>query len=110
MPAEAFLALWTGIAVEALSPFFGIADGMVTIVRVASAFPDANGEFDVDLPDYAKQSGLGEGGFVFWLGNGSRRDPGAQLKPMHMPRFGVGLKVLSSYAPFVLFSADTEDR
>ena len=90
--------------------FFGIADGMVTTVQIAMAIPDANGEFDVDLPDYAKQSELGEGAFVFWLGSGAGGNLVAQLKPMNMPRFEFGLKVHSSYAPFVVFSADTEDR
>jgi hypothetical protein len=86
--------------------FFGIMDGMVTMAHFATVIPDENGRFEVELPDY-KQSGLGKGEFLFSLSNKGGRI--VSLKPRNMPQFGLGLEVLSSYAPFVLFAAETSE-
>jgi len=87
--------------------FFGIADGMVSTVHIATVIPDKDGRFEVELPDYFQQSGLGKGEFLFSLSNKSGRV--VSLKPRNMPQFDLGLEVLSSYAPFVLFAADTSE-
>jgi hypothetical protein len=86
--------------------FFGIMDGMVTTIHVATVIPDENGQFEVELPDFVKQADLGKGSFQFMLRNTVSRNIIAMLKPGNMPRFFGGLAIRSSYAPFVLFSAD----
>jgi hypothetical protein len=86
--------------------FLGIGDGMVTRIRVATVVPDEEGQFEVELPDFFKQTNLGKGSFQFMLRNIATRNIIAMLQPEITPRF-VGLDIRSSYAPFVLFSADT---
>jgi hypothetical protein len=85
--------------------FFGIADGMVTTIRLATVTPDEDGQFDVELPDFFKQTNLGKGYFQFMLRCMATRNIVAMLQPENTPRFA-GLDIRSSYAPFVLFSAD----
>jgi hypothetical protein len=88
--------------------FFGIADGMITSFQVATVSPEEDGRFEVELPDFLSQAGLGKGSFQFMLRNKSSRNIIAILKPGTMPRFVGGLlPICSSYEPFVLFSADT---
>jgi len=87
--------------------FFGIMDGMVTAIHLATVIPDVSGDFEVELPDYFKQANLGNGAFQFTLRNSSNRNIIAALKPPNTPQFIGGLAVRSSYAPFVLFLADT---
>ena len=86
--------------------FFGIADGMVTTVHVATVIPDETGRFEVELPDFFKQADLGKGSFGFILRNQASLNIIAMLKPEHAPRMFGELAVGASYAPFVLFSAD----
>jgi hypothetical protein len=86
--------------------FFGIGDGMVTAIRVATVIPDEHGQFEVELPDFFKQINLGKGSFQFLLRNAATRNIIAVLQPGNTPRF-FGLDIRSSYPPFVLFSADT---
>jgi hypothetical protein len=87
--------------------FFGIADGMVTAIHVATVIPDKDGKFEVELPDFNKQTDLGRGSFQFMLRKTAGRNIVALLKPGNMLRFSTELAIRSSYAPFVLFSADT---
>ncbi len=87
--------------------FFGIADGLVTMLHIATVIPDENGRFEMELPDYLKQANLGTGAFQFILRNSTSGNIIAWLRPANMPRSVGGLAVLSSYAPFVVFSADT---
>jgi hypothetical protein len=87
--------------------FFGIADGMVTSIHVATAFPDEEGRFGVALPDFFRQTELGKGSFQFLLRNRVAGNIVATLTPVNMPQYFGGLEIRSSYAPFVLFSADT---
>ena len=87
--------------------FFGIMDGMVTTIHVATAIPDAMGRFDVEVPDFFRQADLGKGSFRFILRNKTSLNIIATLRPENMPRFFDGLAIGSSYAPFVMFSADT---
>ena len=86
--------------------FFGIADGMVTTIHVATVIPDEGGRFEVEVPDFFKQSDLGKGSFQFVLRNTASRYIIAILRPENMPRFVGGLAIRSSYAPFVALSAD----
>lgn len=86
--------------------FFGIMDGMVTRIHVATVIPDEDGRFDVELPDFFKQTDLGKGSFQFVLRNAATRNIITMLKPANIPRFFGGLEVRSSYAPLMLFSAD----
>jgi hypothetical protein len=55
-----YLAMWD-------HRFFGIADGPVTAIRVTTAIPDQNGDFELTLPDFSAQANLGEGEFSFTL-------------------------------------------
>jgi hypothetical protein len=87
--------------------FFGIADGMVTTIRVATVIPDEDGRFEVDLPDFFRQANLGKGSFQFMLRNKASGNIVELLNPGNMHRFLGELAISSSYAPFVLFRADT---
>jgi len=86
--------------------FFGIADGMVTAVHVATVIPDENGRFDVELPDFFRQTDLGRGSFQLILRNQASHNIIAFLKPENAAQMFGELAVSTSYAPFVLFSAD----
>lgn len=87
--------------------FFGIADGPVTTVHVATVTPDEAGQFQVELPDFFKQADLGKCSFRFLLREKASGNIVAMLKPENMPQFFGTLAIGRSYAPFVLFSADT---
>jgi hypothetical protein len=43
--------------------FFGIVDGAVTAIGIATVVPDEKGQFEVAVPDFSKQTNLGEGSF-----------------------------------------------
>jgi hypothetical protein len=85
--------------------FFGIADGMVTTFQIATVIPDDDGHFEVELPDFFKQTDLGKGSFQFMLRKKVSGNIIAILKLENTPRFG--LEIRSTYAPFVSFSPDT---
>ena len=87
--------------------FFGIADGMVTSIQVATVIPDEDGRFEVELPDFFSQADLGKGWFQFLLRSRSSHNIIAVLSPGNTPPNFGGLAIRSSYEPFVLFSADT---
>jgi hypothetical protein len=102
----------TGVAIEIRymadwdHQFFGIADGMITSVHVATVIPDENGRFEAELPDFFRQTDLGKGSFQLILRNQASHNIIAFLKPENAARMFGELAVSSSYAPFVLFSAD----
>ncbi len=85
--------------------FFGIADGMVTAIRLTSAIPDRNGEFEVTLPDFSAQANLGEAEFNFTLRETKTRNIIAFLSPADDARGPQGLKVEASYPPLIRFSS-----
>lgn len=87
--------------------FFGIADGMVTAVHLTTVIPDEDGRFEVELPDFLRQTDLGKGSFELVLRNRASHNIIALLKPENAARSFGELAVSASYAPFVLFSADT---
>lgn len=86
--------------------FFGIADGMTTSIQIATVIPDEDGRFEVELPDFFSQAGLGKGSLQFLLRNKSSGNIMAILKPVNMSQYFGGLAIRSSYEPFALFSAD----
>lgn len=86
--------------------FFGIADGTITAVHVATVVPDENGRFEVELPDFLRQTDLGKGSFQLILRNQASHNIIAFLKPENAAQSFGELAVSTSYAPFVLFSAD----
>jgi len=86
--------------------FFGIADGVVTAVHVATVIPYENGRFEVELPDFSRQTDLRKGSFQLILRNQASHNIVAFLKQENAPRMFGELAVSKSYAPFVLFSAD----
>ena len=85
--------------------FFGIGDGFVTSFQIATAIPEDDGRFEVELPDFFKQADLGKGSLLFLLRKKVGGNIIATLKPANTSQFEVEIR--SSYAPFVLFSADT---
>jgi hypothetical protein len=85
--------------------FFGIEDGPVTTIRVATAFPDQMGQFEIPLPDFHAQSDLGDGEFQFTLRQTRTRNIIAFLQPTGSLVGSRGLKVQASYPPLVHFSA-----
>lgn len=85
--------------------FFGIADGMVTTIRVATAVPNQKGEFEVALPGFHAPAGLGDGEFQLTLREIKTRNIIALLQPTSELSESRGLKVQDSYAPLIQFSA-----
>ena len=97
-----YLAWWE-------NKFLGIFDGPVTSIHVATIGPDEMGNFNVELPDYYNQPDFDTGEFQFILRQPISGNLIAFLKPAEEYRGSFGLKVLSSYVPFVMFSADKVD-
>lgn len=87
--------------------FFGISDGPVTTIHVASAVPDQGGRFAVELPDFYKQTDLGEGEFEFILRRSGSKKIVRMLRPQGQGGKVVWLKVKESYVP-VVFVMDRE--
>ena len=97
----AYLAMWD-------HQFFGIYDGMVTTIRLGTVVPDANGQFEVKLPNLHKQMNLGEGEFQFILRHPTSGNILAFLKPTVAGASSDSLKVDSSYPSVVLFMAERQ--
>jgi hypothetical protein len=96
-----YLATWS-------HRFFGIADGMVTNFHVATAVPDANGGFDVKLPDFKMQPNLGEGELEFLLREHVTGNIIAFLRVVESGTNSPWLKVASPYASVVQFVAEIQ--
>ena len=94
-----YLALWA-------HKFFGIMDGMLTTIRLATIIPDQNGQFEIAIPDFYKQTNLGEGEFQFTLAETKSGNIIAFLKPTDEGRDSQGLRVRTSYEPMIQFMAD----
>jgi hypothetical protein len=93
-----YLAMWD-------HRFFGIADGPVTAIRVSTAIPDRNGEFEVTLPDFGAQANLGEGEFRFTLRETKTKNIIALLSPADDALGPQALKVEASYPTLIRFSS-----
>lgn len=102
----------TGVVVDYLAlwdhKFFGIMDGMVTTIRLATIIPDQNGHFEIAIPDFHKQTNLGEGEFRFTLAGTKSGNIIAFLKPTDEDRDSQGLRVRTSYEPVIQFLADQQ--
>jgi hypothetical protein len=88
-------------------PFFGITDGPVTTIHVASSVPDQSGRFAVELPDFYKQTNLGEGEFEFILRRRGSGNIVGMLRPQGQGGKVVGLRVKELYLP-VVFLVDRQ--
>jgi hypothetical protein len=103
----------SGIEIQAnyLAPwdhqFFGIADGLVTSIRIGTAIPDEEGRFNFELPDLYRQAGLGTGSFQFLLRDSKSKNIIGILTPVNIDQYFDGLAIRSTYEPFVTFSLDT---
>jgi hypothetical protein len=84
--------------------FFGIADGPVTAFHITAGVPDWYGRFDVTVPDFHSQAGLGEGEFLFTLENAHSRNVLKVLKPGGDAPSSDSLKVQAVYPPLIRFS------
>ena len=103
-PAEVvvdYLAMWD-------HQFFGIMDGAVTSIHVATVVPDEEGQFEVAVPDFSKQTNLGEGEFQFILRQTTTGNIIAFLKPTGQGRDSLGLKVRPFYPPVTRFLANQQ--
>lgn len=92
-----YLAMWD-------HQFFGIGDGFVTAIPIATGIPDQNGNFEVTLPDLGAQSNLGEAALMFTLNELKPRKRLGTLSPENHGRDPLSLKVASSYPPLIRFS------
>ncbi|MGA9668972.1 MAG: hypothetical protein WBQ94_07175, partial [Terracidiphilus sp.] len=84
--------------------FFGIADGMVMAVNLGTAELDSAGEFQIDVPDFVTQEGLGDGHFDFSLNEPKPGSTTALLRPAGAK--SPWLDVSPSYPPLIRFVAD----
>lgn len=89
--------------------FFPIMDGFVTTLRLANVTPDAEGKFDVDVPDFAAQSALGKARLTFLLRDNATGNIVAFLRVADPKGRLDDLEVLSSYLPVVTFVALPND-
>lgn len=83
--------------------FYGISDGPVTSVPIATVVPDGAGNFEVDIPDFSAQK-LGNADFELVLRAAKSGNILAFLEPQVESR---NREVLSSYPPLVTFVART---
>ena len=98
-----YLAFWA-------HTFFGIADGPVTTIRLGPVVPDEDGQFEVKLPDFYKQTNTvdSDSGFQFVLRQPTGGNIIAFLKPAEAGTNFYGLKVRPSYEPVVRFMAERQ--
>jgi len=85
--------------------FFGIYDGLVTTIRIATPVPDESGRFAVDLPDFYKQTDLGEAEFEFILRRRGSGNIVGMLRPQGQSGKFVGVRVKELSLP-VFFLVD----
>jgi hypothetical protein len=100
--------------------FFGRVDCMVPQFEVATVQPDANGSFEVELPDFSSDSIAGDakrwgaftGEFRVVLRETRTWNPIASLQTeltdLRTP--GWGLKIMSTYPSDLVFVGDTPDQ
>jgi hypothetical protein len=89
--------------------FFGIRDGMVTTIPVATAIPDAEGSFQVQLPDFGRDPIASradrEGAFQFLLREAETWNTITNLEPSDFKTAAGGLRIQSWYPPGLTFAA-----
>jgi hypothetical protein len=94
-----YLAMWS-------HRFFGIADGLVTTIRLGTVRPDRDGQFEIALPDFYQQSSLRDGAIQFILCDPKTGNIIAFLKPADSsPNSPDWLRVQDSY-PIVQLIAE----
>jgi hypothetical protein len=81
--------------------FFGISDGLVTTIRLATSVPDEGGRFALELPDFYQQKDLGEGEFEFILRRRGSGNIVGLLRPQGQSGKFVGVRVKELYFPVV---------
>jgi hypothetical protein len=88
--------------------FYGIQDGPITTIHIATVLPDGDGKFVVELPDLNQQADLGKGDFELILRNRATWDIVAWLRPKDSTANPYGwLTVRSSYSREEQFVAET---
>ncbi len=85
-----YLALWG-------NPFFGIMDGFIQTFRLGSVRPGKEGKFELKIPDFYKQSALGDGELGFILRNPTTGNIVAMLEPEELSPRSPWLKIQSVY-------------
>ena len=89
--------------------FFGIFDGPVTTIRLATVRPDRDGKFEIMLPDLYKQSSLGDGAIEFILRDVKTGNIIAFLRPTETTPNSHLLSVRASY-PIVQLIAEEQQQ
>ncbi|MGC9970131.1 MAG: hypothetical protein ABSE56_06045 [Bryobacteraceae bacterium] len=89
--------------------FFGIVDGPVTAIPVATAIPDAEGFFQVQLPDFGRDPTAAradrDGAFLFWLREAETWNVISKLEPSDFKSATGELRIQSWYPPDLTFAA-----
>lgn len=93
-----YLAAWS-------HAFFGITDGMVPQFRIGTAAPNADGSFEITLPDLASQAGMNDANFKLTLREQGTGNILAFLQPVEHSSETHDLKVLHEYPAVVQFTA-----
>jgi hypothetical protein len=86
-------------------PFFGICDGLIPTIGLATVAPSENGEFAVDVPDFQSQANLGHAGYAFILREVKTGNILAFLVPDSASHLFNALTVNQSYPPVIRFIA-----
>ncbi len=81
--------------------FFGITDGFVTTIHLSNAVPDESGRFEVELPDFYKQTDLGEAEFEFILRRRASGNIVGMLRPQGQGGKFVNVRVKELSLPMV---------
>jgi hypothetical protein len=89
--------------------FFGILDGAVTTIQIATAVPNAEGLFQVQLPDFGRDPTASSrpdrvGEFQFWLREAETGNPIGNLEPSDFKTGLGGLRIQSWYPQGLAFS------
>jgi len=95
-----YLAVWA-------HEFYDISDGPLTTIRIGTAVPDKNGQFQFELPDLKRQEDLGLGAFKFIVRQPKTGNIIGLLDADPTASNAYGLEVRASYDPLVRFTPAT---
>jgi hypothetical protein len=94
-----YVAFWA-------SRFFGFMDGPGMTIHLGSVVPDANGEFEFEVPDFSTQDEGKDSGFEFLLRESKTGNLIALLEPLDEDGGSIWLPVRPSYPNTVRLKAN----
>jgi hypothetical protein len=106
--AVSYLADWD-------HPFFGIMDGMVTMIPISTRVPDKVGEFRFEIPDFSRDPVVNRfsrrewGHFVFLLREVKTWNHVCLLAPVGSKSPAMGLEIQTSYPDVLEFTCEKEE-